>query len=68
VQLDSPAKVEAWRAALNVPADQVILRQRDEQVQLRFETSAYGVHFRVYAVCDVARQTGEVDGDAVLAP
>lgn len=68
VQLDSPGKVEAWRAALNVPADQVVMRKRGEQAQLKFETTAYGVEFYVYAVYAPATQAEEVAGDAVLAP
>ncbi|MGW0600633.1 hypothetical protein ACWD11_26385 [Streptomyces sp. NPDC002776] len=68
VQLDSPNKVEAWREALNVPADQVTIRIRDERVTLRFEVTAYGVQFRVYAVYDTTTPAGEVAADAVLAP
>ncbi|MCZ4608865.1 hypothetical protein O3S80_34930 [Streptomyces sp. Lzd4kr] len=68
VQLDSPGKVEAWRAALNVPADQVVMRKRGEQAQLKFEATAYGVEFRVYTVYEPATQAEGVEGDAVLAP
>ncbi|MFD8047670.1 hypothetical protein ACFV5E_30090 [Streptomyces chartreusis] len=68
VQLDSPGKVEAWSAALNVPTDQVVMRKRGEQAQLKFETTAYGVEFCVYAVYDPATQAEGVAGDAVLAP
>ncbi|MFC8202158.1 hypothetical protein ACFUTV_43300 [Streptomyces sp. NPDC057298] len=68
VQLDSPGQVEAWREALNVPAEQVILRTRDDRSALKFEATAYGMQFRVYAVYDPAEQAGEVADDAVLAP
>lgn len=68
VQLDSPSKVEAWRAALNVPVEKVALRQRGEQATLKFEATVYGVEFTVYAVYDPDRQVEEARHDAVLAP
>ncbi|MET7387155.1 hypothetical protein ACFYPT_20900 [Streptomyces sp. NPDC005529] len=67
VQLDSPSKVEAWRTALNVPVEKVVLRRRGEQATLKFQATVYGIAFTVYAVYDPDQQVEEARDDAILA-
>ncbi|MET7451138.1 hypothetical protein ABZT03_04420 [Streptomyces sp. NPDC005574] len=68
VQLDSPSKVEAWRAALNVPFEKVVLRRAGARTQLKFVATVYGVEFSVYAVYEPDQQVEEARDDAVRAP
>ncbi|MGW6263474.1 hypothetical protein [Streptomyces sp. NPDC055085] len=68
VQLDSPGKVEAWRAALNVPAEQVVLRRSGERAHLKFDATVFGVEFYVYAFYDSDQHAEEARDGAVLAP
>ncbi|MBZ4319394.1 hypothetical protein [Streptomyces huiliensis] len=59
VQLDGPVAVEAWREALDVPVEEVVMRRLGDRPSLEFRAAAYGLWFHVYAVYDqvgVARQ------------
>jgi hypothetical protein len=60
VQLASPREVEAWREALGVPVEKVVLDQLGGRPSLEFEATVHGVDFHVYAAFDAA--TAEVAG------
>ncbi|MFG2226135.1 hypothetical protein [Streptomyces sp. NPDC048644] len=50
VQLKHPAHVEAWREALDVPAEALFMSRIGDQSSLEFQARRYEVVWHVYAV------------------